>query len=336
MPLSTLLIIFILLLFLILVYAFFYRYGESFKYVLPNTQKSIGNLMSRYFGSMGMAFLEGKNFRAEKNMVAVMKSDPFLKHLPPYVIFDKEVYDKMKIAGVKRSSLLKNPNSYWIIENRRAEGFWMAMRPVVHRILETAFHDTGISMKTKDQVDCPVIHFRCSDVPFVKNMHYHFVRYAFYRDCLAEAKKTLSSNGSVSGDRVLLLSCHAHNSSPEYMNKCRIYKASLIEYLEKSLGLQVMTRCGTPVQDFATMFYAPLVLSAGSSFSFMSGFFGYGMFFSEGHFTDLSSIPSNKHKETDGCGSDCGKWLRSGYSLRHNEIDDYEDTEKVIQKLLKN
>ena len=333
----------ILLIILILVYVFFYSKGccgESFKYVFPTTPKNIGNLMSRYFGSMGMAFLEGKDFRAGKNMAAMMKSDPFFEHLPPYMVLEKEVYEKMKTAGVKRSDLLKNPNSYWVIENPRAEAFWMAMRPVVHRMLETVFHDTGVSMNARDKVDCPVIHFRCSDVPFVKNMHYHFVRYAFYRDCLAEATKKLSTNGngnntSASSGRVLLLSCHAHNSNPEYMNKCRIYKASLIEYLEKTLGLQVMTRCGTPVQDFATMFYAPAVLSAGSSFSFMSGFFGYGLFFSEGHFTDLSGIPNKKYKETDGCGSDCGEWLRSGYSLQHTEVDDYEDTDHVIKELLK-
>jgi len=328
---TPLCVAFLLILFLILIYAFFYRDWdiESFKYVFPITRKSIGNFTSRYFGTMGLAFLTGKDFNASKTMMALLKKDPFFEHLPTFVALDKSIYEKMKSAKVKRSDLLKNPNSYWVIENPRAEAFWMAMRPRIREMLETAFQETGVSMHTR--MDNPVIHFRCSDVPFVKNMHYHFVRYSFYRDCFKEAQK----KSGTSYGKIMLLSCHEHNSNPDYMSKCRIYKASLVQYLEEELELTVMTRCGTPVQDFATMFYAPVVLSAGSSFSFMSGFFGHGMFFSEGHFTDLSGIPSKKYKESDGCGEECGEWLRSGYSLLHNEIDDYEDTDHVISLLTK-
>lgn len=322
-------LVFLLILFIIIIYVSFYTMDESFKYIYPKTRKSIGNFTSRYFGAVGIAFLQGKDFRAGRTMTGLINKDPFFKHLPVFLALDKEVYNKMKMAGVKQSDLLKNPNSYWVIENPGAEGFWLAMRPLIREMLETVFHETGVSLNTR--VYLPVIHFRCSDVPFVKNMHYHFVRYSFYRDCLAEAEK----KSGTSFGKVLLLSCHEHNSSSDYMTNCQVYKASLIQYLKGSLGLTVIARCGTPVQDFATMFYAPVVLSAGSSFSFMSGFFGHGIFLSEGHFTDLSGKPSKKYKNSKGCQDDCGEWLRTGYSIMHSEVDSYQDTDHVISLLKK-
>ena len=59
-------------------------------------------------------------------------------------------------------------------------------------------------------------------------------------------------------------------------------------------------------------------------FSFMSGFFGKGLFYSGGHIEE-------KDKKA-GC-TMCNKWLINKYEIKHSMVDDYHDTDKVIQLL---
>lgn len=59
-------------------------------------------------------------------------------------------------------------------------------------------------------------------------------------------------------------------------------------------------------------------------FSFMSGFFGKGLFYSGGHIEE-------KDKKA-GC-TMCNKWLINKYEIKHSMVDDYHDTDKVISLL---
>ena len=56
----------------------------------------------------------------------------------------------------------------------------------------------------------------------------------------------------------------------------------------------------------------------------MSGFFGKGLFYSGGHREEKDKNP--------GC-TLCDKWLITNYELKHSMVDDYHDTDKVIQLL---
>jgi len=277
-----------------------------------NTDKSLGNCFSRYFGSMGLTFLQGKDFYAESSF----KKDPYLQKLPLYIPFQASIQVQLINSGFQKKDISVIPNSYWVVENERAEKFWLIMRPFVHKILKDLFiaHDIQVP------INIPVIHFRCSDVPFIRNVHYHFVRYAFYKDCLELAENRLQKKF----DSVLLLSCNIHRSNPVYQQKCNLYEASLIQYL-RNINYKVNLQCNSNIHDFAALFFAPVVLSPSSSFSFMSGFFGHGLFYSEGHFTEGKGYKlENK----------LGDWLKTGYSIPHSKVDDYENTEKVIEMLL--
>ena len=310
---------FTIFLFLILILVLFLYFAsfQTLDYFQWNTDKSIGNCFSRYFGSMGLSFFNGKDFFAEDSF----KKDPYLQNLPMFVPLQTNIQTQLQMANFNPKDLSVIPNSYWVIENHRAEKFWLIMKPLVTQMISTFLksHDINLTIKT------PVIHFRCSDVPFIRNSHYHFVRYSFFNDCLIEAERQLNKKF----DSLLLLSCHHHKSNPVYREKCNKYEASLMQYL-RNLGYQVNVQCNSNIYDFAVMFYAPVVLSPSSSFSFMSGFFGNGLFYSEGHFTEQKNNPNKNYvslKSSD--------WLKTGYSIRHCDVIDYEDTVTVIEKLLK-
>lgn len=120
-----------------------------------------------------------------------------------------------------------------------------------------------------------------------------------------------------------MLSCSFHRSDDNNKHACETYTNSLSDYL-KSINYEPFIECNKNIEDFATLFYAPAVISIGSSFSFMSGFFGKGKFYSGGH------IDENDKKSN--C-TLCNKWLITDYDVKHSSINDYYDTKKVISIL---
>lgn len=165
----------------------------------------------------------------------------------------------------------------------------------------------------------PVIHFRCADTPFIRHPRYHFQKYEFYKTALNKIK----NDKNISYDKVILLSCTSHNSNDKNKTCCNTYSNSLSSYL-KYINYNSIIECKTYVEDFATLFYAPAVISIGSSYSFMSGFFGNGIFISGGHLEEIDDT----HKCTS-----CDDWLLTNYDIKHKNIDDYYDTYNVIAKL---
>jgi hypothetical protein len=105
---------------------------------------------------------------------------------------------------------------------------------------------------------------------------------------------------------------------------CDEYIKDLIQYL-KQLDYNVEIQCKSNIEDFAYLFYAPVTISTGGSYSFMSGYFGDGIFMAEGHIRE--DIPEQK------C-TTCN-WLKQGHGLNHSLVKDYMDTNNVIS-LLKN
>jgi hypothetical protein len=183
------------------------------------------------------------------------------------------------------------------------------LKPTMQKIMEDAFIASDM-VKTVEQ---PIIHFRCADTPFIRNDAYHFQKYAFFKDALDDLD---------SEDRsVILMNCSSHLSGNKEKEACATYADSIMDYL-KEVGYTPTRVCGDNLDDFATLFYAPAVISTASSFSFMSGFFGKGQFISTSHEPDGS---------TQAC-EDC-KEFRYGYNLYHSEVPDYFDIEAVKAKL---
>lgn len=279
-----------------------------------NINVNIGNYLVVYFYLMGKSFLRGNDFNYN------LKDVKFIKDLPSFVPLNKDIENQFIEYNFTLDELYNEEKkiilvAMWTIINERREQFWLIMKPQINQILDEAL----IKNNLNTNIDYPVIHFRCSDTPFIRNGFYFFQKYKFFKDSLEEIKKMKNINY----DKVILLSCNSHKSNDKNSDSCNIYANSLQDYLE-NLGYEVIIKCESNLEDFATMFYAPAVISTCSSFSFIAGFFSNGIFISEGHY----DCNNDKIK----CDS-CDNWLKNGYSIPHNEIDDYYNTDLVIQKL---
>lgn len=120
---------------------------------------------------------------------------------------------------------------------------------------------------------------------------------------------------------MIIKSNSTHQSKNEEQKACYEYTNKLKEYLE-SIGYNCIIESKTNIEDFVDMFYAPLVISPGSSFSFMSGFFGNGKFISTEHC-----------KEDDTCNNNDTIFI-TGYNIQHKQIDSYYDVDNVYSYLI--
>lgn len=305
-------IIIILIIFYLINNLLFKNINENF----TNINLNIGNYLVVYFYLMGKTFLEGRDFNYK------LKNKDFIKDLPSHVPLNKSIRDELIKNGFTVNELIMEEQkiilvAMWTIINKRRETFWLIMKPLINQILDDTFKKNNL----QKQIDYPVIHFRCSDTPFIKNGYYFFQRYKFFKNSLEEIKKIKN----IDYKKVILLSCNFHKTTDKNSEKCNIYAYSLKDYLEEH-GYEVIIQCDSNIDDFATIFYAPAIISTCSSFSFIGGFFSDGIFISEGHY--------NCNKNDVKC-TDCGDWLKNGYSIDHKDVDDYYNTDNVIKLYLK-
>jgi hypothetical protein len=284
---------------------------ESFE----NIPIDIGNHLADYFYNLGTAILQQMDFS-----YTVPDTDLF-RHLPSNIKFsdiDPTIYEKLTANGIKYEEFIKKYDCKvcsWFIVNNQLHYFWTCMHPLIHSILDNAL----IKSNLKKVVEYPVIHFRCADTPFVRNSQYHFQKYKFYKRTLEKINNVLGQSYS----KVIILSCSFHRSDEKIKISCGTYTNSLTEYL-KSISYEPIVECKSNVEDFATIFYAPAVISIGSSFSFLSGFFGKGIFFSGGH---------REENDAEGGCNDCNSWVDYSDEIKHNTVNDYHDTDAVIKML---
>ena len=281
---------------------------------IDNIHVHIGNYLSGYFHRFGKAILQQKDFIEKVDTVN------FIKFLPSEVIYNesdicKRTYDKFKELGVTDENSGFFPTAEWFIRDENHLNFWLCMKPLVQEILDNAFKKTGVN----SYVDRPIIHFRCSDVPFQRHPDYHLIKYEYYRKALEEINKRTSLNYS----KVKILYSNGHLTTNENSNACNIYANSLKQYLQ-DLNYDVEICSNADIEDFANLFYAPAVISTVSSYSFMSGFFGKGIYISvENLSEDQDKMDCNK----------CDEWMMRGYQLKHRSVEDYLDTDDVISLL---
>jgi len=282
----------------------------------PNLQ--LGNFLSCYFYNMAIAFLHNKNYETTYTVSEDSKS--FTKHLPLFVPLDQNIKKAFKLSGITVESLseeLKQIDdsclSAWNVLTKERETFWTIMKPLANRILKEALEKANLNRI----IDSPVIHYRCSDVPFVISEYYHFQKYEYFKNTLTKIKEQTG----IHYNKVYICYCNTHNTDGKKQLACDAYSSSLISYLEKN-GYEVSIKCNTIDEDFATLFYAPAVIGTSGSFSFMASFFSDCIFFSS-----MYDERMDRHlKNSSG-------WLINDYTLKHSEVDDYYNTKVVIKSL---
>jgi hypothetical protein len=286
------LLIIVVVLFLIIK---FKKKNENFE----NVSINIGNVLSVYYYNYFISLLKKEHFNYENN-------DSFINLFPKFIQFDQEISNKLDENKITYEKYKNYDNvSFWGSQTKEKQIIHDIMKPYMNKIMNDVFEDN----KLKKEVKYPIIHFRCADTPFIKQRHYYLQKYKYFKDVLQSVLKF---------DKIIILSCNTHLSSKKNEESCGEYTNLLKEQL-KEYNPEI--ECGTNVDDFISMFYAPIVISTQSSFSFMAGFFGNGTYF-QPNFMD-------ENKECNDCES---KWR--SYSISHEMVDDYHQIEEVYKLLI--
>ena len=284
----------IILLIVIILFILLKGKNEGFE----NVDINIGNVLSIYYYEYFISLLKKEHF--------YYKTDkPFIKLFPDFIPFDQELSDKLENKSITYERYKNYENdAFWTSETPEKQVIHNIMKPYMNKIMNNVFTDN----KLVKGVKYPIIHFRCADTPFTKHHHYYLQKYKYFKDALRSVPKF---------DKIIILSCNTHLSSENNEKSCNDYTIMLKNELSK---YNPKIQCGTNVDDFVSMFYAPVVISTQSSYSFMAGFFGYS--------TYIQPNFMENDKECEDCFND---WR--GYNLSHQMVTDYHDTEKVYNLL---
>eukprot|EP00756_Hemistasia_phaeocysticola_P026867 Hpha_TRINITY_DN16087_c4_g3::TRINITY_DN16087_c4_g3_i1::g.118602::m.118602 len=192
------------------------------------------------------------------------------------------------------------------------------------------------------------IHFRCSDIPFCRG-EYTLMRHSWYKSALDHVPKSAYTDGKVN---ICLFTCNTHQPSPCFREvgsrsnsttrqsnatlrsaACKYWADALKDDLlaDKRVG-SVETVCGTVERDFAVMIKAPVLISSGSSLSFTAA-----LLRDQG--TAILPLPMRPAYWTRLAGKphtfvpppESGIQLIPAPRVRHEEIEDYYEVEKVLQ-----
>lgn len=308
---KQLLILVLGLLLLLLLIVTYQKQMEDFTNI-----SQIGNILTDYFFSMAQSFSQGKNFEKD------LGNGEFLRDFPKTVELDVNIMNELVNNNLTIDKLVEEQYKIdhiagtWTVINKDREKIWTIMRPIIHNILDKVLRLHHLEEMKSDDI---VLHFRCSDAPFVRHKNYHLQKYSYFKDTLEKIKKK-----GISTNKIKFLTCSNHQSSGDDIKSCNSYNKNISEYLE-SLGYNVETVCKTVVEDFATMFYCRAVISTGGSFSFFGGFFGTGLFFTEGH---------NTEGNPEHICRDCSEKIVNGYTINHSDVTDYhnvEETDKLLR-----
>lgn len=305
-------IIFLLFLFALLLFLAFIQI-ENFE----NKKKKldIGNILSFYYSKLICSILDKEDFVIKEEWLE--DESGLIDKLPHKITFEenKHLYDdlnQLNISPEKKKRMKEYGISTWETYTKTDEKMHKIMKITMQKLLDQAF----IALNKVKNVKNPVIHFRCSDTPFHRSKTYGFQKYCFFEKALKNTEKKLNKKF----ENVIVLYYMKHHYNEKNEKACEIYLQSLKEFLE-NLKYSVITQSMSQIDDLATMFYAPLVISTVSSFSFMAGFFGKGEFITA------------EHHNTNGC-RDCNDdWYYKGYNLIEDDIKDYYNTEDVLERL---
>jgi hypothetical protein len=309
----------------------------------PKKQKlDLGNILCSYYHRLLLSILKQEDFNLnifdiidfqlkwrgiqealpclKRTDLLAYENGEFIQQLPLQIPFEttKPLYFKLKKSGITLERLQQphyGDEFTWRVNDALDEQMHTIMKPFIHKIIDDALVRTD-SVKT---VGVPVIHFRCADTPFVRNPDYALQKHCFFQRALEDIQRKLQQEFK----EVIILSFINHRADENQANACTKYVSFLKKYLE-DLQYRVDIQSESSLEDFSAIFYAPASISTSSSFSFMAGFFGKGIF--------ISTTNGFFDGKQERC-LDCGGWVYKGYNLRHTDVDDYLDTDAVLKKL---
>lgn len=276
----------------------------------------LGNIFSVFFTS------KTKNIvNDSKEVYELNKSEKNFIQLEKY--FDINNAQKEKLKLVKYF----NGESQWNFFKLNTLNFWKILKPNINISLNKFFED----IKIPKIENIPILHFRCSDVPFVLHNDYHFSKYKYYKWCNDKLKNKHK--------KWYIMYNNNHLSNEKYKKLSTIYFDDLKKYLIDELKIEIELLPNLNMyQDMKLLYNSTIVIQGGcgGSFSFFGGFFNGDYYctnvnLNENSDLNLNSTINELNKLENIYYYDNGIL----YHKEVNKVNGYDNTSDVI-KLLRN
>ena len=289
----------------------------------------MGNHLVFYYHALVSAIIDERNFFDEQR--DFQTGDVFLRELPGSFSYSRELIAYHKILEQQGWTMSQFQHAvpmgvaFWETTERRIEKIHETMRPLMHHILSNALEQAGLYVS----IDRPVIHFRCADTPFIRHPSYNLQKLCFFTQALQDAERALGTNITRFID-VTLLSSVKHSSQNDLEqpdldhNACVDYMGYVVLELQEAGYKVEIINNGSVLEDFARLFYAPVVISTSSSFSFFACYFGDGWCATATH--------GRTQQGVEFC-EGCSDRMYLGVNLNHADVVDYHDTRTVLSQL---
>ena len=232
-------------------------YSEKQKY----PSGGLGNILSVFYNSMIYNYKNNLDHNYELNKTF----DNRTHYINLYNSFNECTFTMDQL------NLFPNRVKYddiWNIKKHSTQKYWYNIKLEVNNSLKAFTKD----IKENKLHDYPILHFRCSDVPFVKHKDYCFVKYIFYKLCHDKLKHKY--------DKWYIMWDNSHLSNTNNTKLSTLYFKDLKNYLEKELHLEIIhIKKNNQYEDFKLLYNNPVVIQGGcgGSFSFFGGYFN-GLF----------------------------------------------------------
>ena len=159
-----------------------------------------------------------------------------------------------------------NPMSKeWENNSEKYSLYWKQKAPIIKNILSSQKIKPDNSFKNK-----AVIHFRCSDVPFVKHSQYHLLPKEYFYFIAKELEEK-------NIDEILFLNCsdwNSHQTPVKDPHKiCNSYIKIISDWIQEKTPIKINKNkiCTSVKETYSIMLGSKVLVSTGGSFSFIPG-----------------------------------------------------------------
>lgn len=290
--------IFIILVLCIWIYIWIYMIITRKELFTKVKVHSIGNTLSSYFTSYIYSCKNNKQFEINTDH----KSE-IIKNLPSSLPIRKIDIDVNMIENHIEESTLWESNFK----------IWKDLQPVVRHCINSSLEKSKI---VRPKYDC-VIHFRCSDTPFVRHVSYHLLKYSWYRKAICVALRYKKIR------KIHILMCNNHiRHKLSYL--CNNLVTDLQDFISRTFDIPSIVICNSSEEDFSIMYNSKVLISGGiSSFSFFAGLASDNLFI----------LPTfEKDDDSEIQHYSCRKnmiFIRKEF-IKHKNIYDYSNIKNVL------
>lgn len=218
-----------------------------------NVDMLVGNYLSHYFSELADAIKTNKPKFKRPRRTDGMR---FYESCLPGGMIQNAIVPRVQPQG----------RWDWFVYDNETALFWDSMRPLVAKTLERAFTKCGL----RATVNAPVLHFRCASAPLNRHSQYHFQKYSYFRAAARRYRRRFKTPLR----QLHLLTCVADDYQTDSQTKvCSSYLDDLVRFLTEEMKIEVkISNCAHSMfEDLAIMYYAPYLISTGSTMSLLPG-----------------------------------------------------------------